>query len=249
MSASGRTPMPSSIPSVRLQPSLFDRLADELAPALARLDVARGALEGFLDEPQRAALAGLLQEDRADDRQPVTPASGVLADLDGKARILLDRVLELERARRFDLRRTVVLSSTQLRAAVLRDLRNLLNTTAAESQPDGTTALLEPWPAVQASVVNYGIPAVAGRVRTHDDLAELAGRIEQAIERHEPRLRRVRVRPGEATGSDLGALGRPIDLIIEGELWGYPVSEHLLVRTILDLDAGRIEILDQDRAT
>lgn len=241
--------MPSPFPKDRLQPSLFDRLDDGLAPTLSSLGEARRALDSRLDETQRAALAELLESGRFDERRPDPDSSGAFSSLDREARALLDRVLELEGARRLELRRTVVLSARELRRSVLRDLQSLLNTTAAEEDPDGDgESSLSRHPAAQASVLNYGIPALAGRVRTLDDFAELAQRIERAIERHEPRLRDVRVRPAEAEGAaGADALASPMDLVIEGELWGHPIAEHLLVRTVLDLDAGRVEVADPER--
>ncbi len=166
----------------------------------------------------------------------------------GEARALLGRVLDLEGARRLELRRTVVLSAQELRRSVLRDLQSLLNTTAAEEEPgDGEESALSRHPAAQASVLNYGIPALAGRVRTLDDFAELAQRIERAIERHEPRLRHVRVRPAESGAAGANALTSPLDLVIEGELWGHPLPEHLLVRTPLALAAARGEVAGPER--
>lgn len=232
----------------RLQPSLFDRLADELAPALAQLAEARSALDRLLDAPQRAALGELLEAGPAGNQRLTLPQAGALADLGGEARSLLDRVLELEQVRRSEQRRAIMLSSSQLRAAVLRDLQTLLNTTAAEAQPDGTEGVLSRWPCAEASVVNYGIPALAGRIRTHEDFVDFSQRLERAIERHEPRLRRVRVQLGESATANLGTLTSPIDLVIEGELWGFPVFEHLLVRTVLDLDAGRVQVAGQGQA-
>ena len=240
--------MPSPYPKDRLQPSLLDRLEDGLAPTLSRLGEARSALDSLLDDTQRAALAELLDGGRFDERRPDLDGVGAFAGLGGEGRALLERVLDLEGARRLELRRTVVLSSQELRRSVLRDLQSLLNTTAAEEEPeDGGESALSRHPAAQSSVLNYGIPALAGRVRTLDDFADLAQRIERAIERHEPRLRHVRVRPAESGAEGVNALTNPLDLVIEGELWGHPLSEHLLVRTILDLDAGRVEVADPER--
>ncbi len=249
-SGSGRTLQPGNSARARLLPSLFDRLIDEVAPALEeRLGQARGALEASLNQPPQTALAELLESGRAEDRLPVLPETGILTDLGENARVLLGRVLEFERARRSALRRTVALTGAQLRAAVLRDLQHLLNTTAAESQSDGNMDALTPWPCVKASVLNYGVPAIAGRIRTPDDLDELARQLEVAINRHEPRLHKVRVRPGDEAGSEPGALTNPVELVIEGELLAYPLSEHVLVRTLLDLEAGRVTVPDQGWST
>jgi type VI secretion system protein ImpF len=241
--------MPSAYPRDRLQPSLLDRLEDGLAPTLSRLGEARRALDSSLDDAQRAALADLFKDERFEERRPSYDRMTAFAALDGEVRALLDRVLELEATRRTELRRAVVLTGPELRRSVLRDLQSLLNTTAAEADPDDEgEAAFSRHPAVEASVLNYGIPALAGRIRTLDDFAELAGRIERAIERYEPRLRHVRVHMAEAVAPGSAALTNPLDLVIEGELWGHPVAEHLLVRTVLDLDAGRVEIAHPERA-
>jgi len=240
--------MPSSYSRERLQPSLLDRLDDSLAPVLLQLGQDRRALEQLLDGPQRAALASLLNNEHFDRRSPGPDVVGPFASLGQEARMLLDRVLRLEDARRQQIRRTVLLSAAELRAAVLRDLRSLLNTTAAEALPDEGRAALLRYPAVLSSVVNYGIPALAGHVRTMDDFLELAQQIERAIECYEPRLRHVRVRPTDDAALAPGLIPSPLDLVIEGELWGYPVPEHLLVRTILDLDAGHVDIIAPEQA-
>lgn len=228
----------------RLRPSLFDRLDDGLAAAESRLERRRGALEQALDAPRREALAKLLEDKRLEHRWPLPEAASDFAGLDGEARALLDRVREAECERREAVRRTVVLSAEGLREAVKRDLASLLNTTAADARPDGAEGLFPRHPAVEASVLNYGIPALAGRVRGPDDLVEFARAVERAIERYEPRLRRVRVRTAGAA-ADAGpaaALTSPLGLVIEGELWGDPLPEQLLIRAVLDLDAGRVEV-------
>jgi type VI secretion system protein ImpF len=203
---------------------------------LAQLEQDRRALDRVLSEAQRLALARLLPHPRSGERARAgAQEAGDLASLDSEQRSLLERFLKAEGACRARMHRASALSASELREVVLRDLRHLLNTTAGES---AFGAL----PRAAASVLNYGIPALAGRVYNSESLLELAGQIECAIRRHEPRLRNVRVRPVAAAASGGAASTCPVELTIEGELWGYPVPEHLLVRTILDLDAGRIEL-------
>ena len=230
-----------------LQPSLFDRLSDEMAGALAQLHNDRQALGGLLDGAQTRALAELLADERL-DRKRVDPAVWAkFAGLSDDARGMLDRVLQLELSRRSELRRTVMLSSQQLRRSVMRDLESLLNTTAGEVDMEEGRIALDAFPTVRASVLNYGVPALSGHVRTTEDVLELALRIEASIRHYEPRIRQARVRVAEAGASAGQALTSPLELIIEGELWGYPIAEHLLVRTVLDLDAGRVEVSGTDR--
>lgn len=226
-----------------LQPSLFDRLNDELATALIELAHDRRALDPLLTDVQRKALAELLADERLERRPPSGEKASPFATLSEDARLLLDRVISVEILRRQQIRRSVVISTQELRAAVLRDLQNLLNTTAPEADLEQYDRTLDAVPLVQASVLNYGIPALSGRIRTADDVLDLARAIERAIERFEPRVRQVRVSVVES-----GAVASPLHLIIEGELWGYPVTEHMRLQTVLDLDANHAEVADAGRA-
>lgn len=236
--------MADPFPREKLQPSLLDRLRDDLASALGRLPERRAALDRHLDEAQRQALGRLLAEGRLDGRPLPAAELAPFAGLGTEARDLLDGVLGLELARRLELRRSVALSMADLRAAVLRDLSCLLNTEHAESLPlvedDEPVTAFAGLPRARDSVLNYGIPALAGRVRTPSDYETLAREVEAAIARFEPRLREVRVRL-EGHDADV-AVRSPVTLLIEGELWGYPLAETLRVRTLLDLEEGRARV-------
>ena len=50
----------------------------------------------------------------------------------------------------------------------------------------------------------------------------------------------MRVR-AEGHDADL-AVRSPVTLVIEGELWGYPLPEQLRVRTLLDLEEGKARV-------
>jgi type VI secretion system protein ImpF len=234
----------------RLQPALFDRLSDEAATAAADLAAALRALDPLLSRTQRAALLTVLRDERADPTRRSALPELAAASLTEDSRALVERVLLLESARRQAVRQSLVLSPEQLRRSVLRDLQSLLNTSALETDlPDGGTTL-SGFPLVQQSVLNYGIPPLAGRMRTDDDFRVLARQIEQTIERYEPRLRGVCVTvtppdDGADEGADSGG-GPSRGFVVEGELWGYPFPEHIWVRTLLDLDAGRIEVRAED---
>jgi type VI secretion system protein ImpF len=239
--------MCSAFAKDRLQPTLFDRLTDELAPALQQQGLDLRALDALLNDVQRKALSAILADERLERRSPAPDSISAFAALTEDGRLLLDRIINVEISRRRQVRRSSILTTQELRAVVLRDLQNLLNTTCAEADLHETGKSLGQYPAVQSSVLNYGIPALAGRVRTTDDVLDLAQEIEHAIERFEPRVRQVHVRVAENNAGDGHALSSPLELIIEGELWGYPVAEHLLVHTVLDLDGGHAEVTGTER--
>ena len=116
---------------------------------------------------------------------------------------------------------------------------------AAETDPpnpeEGPPIALAAWEHVRGSVLNYGVPALAGRMRTAEEFTALAGAVEEAIMRFEPCLRQVRVSLGESA-EHAGLLTSPFEMLIEGELWGYPLPEQLVVRTVIDLDLGRVQV-------
>lgn len=236
--------MAEPFPREKLQPSLLDRLNDDLTSALGRLREGRSALGRRLSPEQSAALERLLSDERLDDRVLRTPDLAPFEGLDRDATDLLHQVIELEAARRHELRRNVMLGIAELRTAVLRDLAQLLNTEQAEGlvleENGATVPAFDGLRYCRDSVLNYGIPPLAGRVRTPADYEVLARDIEAAIVRFEPRLAEVRVRVAGDEGVD--TVKSPVTLIIEGELWGYPLPETLRVRTLLDLEEGKARI-------
>lgn len=130
------------------------------------------------------------------------------------------------------------LSMRRLRESVLRDLSWLLSTASFDTEND-----LQPWPEVAASVLNYGLPSVAGLGSGNFDPAEAARRLQKAIETFEPRLTRVRVTPEfNAARMDMHAL----KFKVEAQLWGQPVPQHLLLRTQIDVESADVVISDYD---
>jgi type VI secretion system protein ImpF len=230
--------MAEAVSRERLQPSLLDRLADEVRGVESEIGRVRRMLLPRLDEARKAALAELL----APERQGV-PGEADLApfvELGAETVGLARQLVGLEQRRQGELRTRFVLSPERLRACVLRDLTALLNTESlrwragrAEDPALAERPDIEDYPRVAASVVNYGIPPLAGR--TSLEPPAVAADLEQAIRAFEPRLRAstVKVRPvGEAQA------GHAIAFDVEAELWGEPVPLRLLLRTLIDLESG-----------
>lgn len=90
-----------------------------------------------------------------------------------------------------------VLTPAQLKESVARSLEDMLNTRAA--LPAG---LLRSHPHCAASVANYGLADFAGCcLGSAADRAYICGCIRTAVERHEPRLRRVDVQVAPEPGA------------------------------------------------
>ncbi|ALI07555.1 MULTISPECIES: type VI secretion system baseplate subunit TssE [Pseudomonas] len=132
-----------------------------------------------------------------------------------------------------------VLSLTQLKASVLRDLAWLLNTT---SLLDADATLHTP---AGTSVVNFGLPALAGNSASNVDVSALETLIHQAIATFEPRILRhtLRVRARATAEMNHNALS----FEIEGDLWAQPVPLRLMLQTDLDLETGHVRVVNADQ--
>ncbi|WLG95939.1 type VI secretion system baseplate subunit TssE [Pseudomonas sp. Z1-14] len=132
-----------------------------------------------------------------------------------------------------------VLSLTQLKASVLRDLAWLLNTT---SLLDADATLHTP---AGTSVVNFGLPALAGNSASNIDVPALETLIHQAIATFEPRILRhtLRVRARATAEMNHNALS----FEIEGDLWAQPVPLRLMLQTDLDLETGHVRVVNADQ--
>lgn len=132
-----------------------------------------------------------------------------------------------------------VLSLTQLKASVLRDLAWLLNTTSLLGA-DATLHTL-----AGTSVVNYGLPALAGNSASNVDVSALETLIHQAIATFEPRILRhtLRVRARATAEMNHNALS----FEIEGDLWAQPVPLRLMLQTDVDLETGHVRVVNADQ--
>jgi type VI secretion system protein ImpF len=122
------------------------------------------------------------------------------------------------------------------RATALQWLRNdlqlLLRTPSLGNRVD-----LRPWPEVERSVLNYGMPSLAGLAANAIDLIETAARIRRAIEAFEPRLAQVRVIPQKIEAWDAHLRFR-----IEGEFHDGIERVALTLDTQIQLDSGIVRI-------
>jgi type VI secretion system lysozyme-like protein len=127
-------------------------------------------------------------------------------------------------------------SMRRLREYVCRDLSSLLNSASLDAVVD-----LSAHPHVQNSVLNFGMPSLAGRSARAADPLRIAATIQAAVQRFEPRLSGVRVTP------EMGEEGNETHVLafrIDAQLWGQPMPQHLVLRTSIDVDSGNISLAD-----
>jgi type VI secretion system protein ImpF len=164
-----------------------------------------------------------------------------MAELTKKERLqpsLLDRLTDDEPDARQESRDKRVLSPARLRECVRRDLTWLFNTTSLSVVEEMASA-----PAVLASVVNYGMPDLAGRTASSVDVRSLEQIICKVIWDFEPRLIKssvkVRIVADEEKMNHNAML-----FDIEAELWAQPLPLRLFLRTEIDLENGGVNVSD-----
>ncbi|MCF7749287.1 type VI secretion system baseplate subunit TssE [Bacillus subtilis subsp. subtilis] len=147
---------------------------------------------------------------------------------------LLDRLTDDEPGRRDESREQRVISATRLRECVTRDLSWLLNCVQlAASQA------LDAHPEVARSVLNFGIPDLAGVQLSGVDVAVLQRQLREAILAYEPRLLPDTLRVDVLVqGGRMDRRSLVFD--IRSEMWAQPIPLNLYLKTEVDLETGRL---------
>lgn len=216
-----------------VQPSLWDRLVDDLPGLGAEADRLRAELGRELGGER---VADLLEGGRR-----AIVAEEALEELHRRE---LLHLLALRDRHAFLRERAVVVTADVLREAVRRDIEALFNVERFESAPllspreeegfRSPAALIADFPLARRSVLNFGVPSFAGRRARDFDEALLAAELEEILATYEPRLSReglaVRVVTTDRTG---------LKIEVEGTLLLSPVPERLRLSTTVDLDSGR----------
>lgn len=125
-----------------------------------------------------------------------------------------------------------MISMRQYRAGVLRDLQDLLNSRA---RPFGDE--IYDYDEASKSVLNFGLRDLCGTTSSDTRVAEIEKEVKEAVLKYEPRILRkslsVRIAPSSGV-----AKNRSISIEIEGELWAEPMSDHLFIKTEVDVETG-----------
>jgi type VI secretion system protein ImpF len=146
---------------------------------------------------------------------------------------LLDRLTDHEPEEAKESRDQRVMSLKKYRQAVLRDLEMLLN---AKAYPPGSD--IYDYDEAAQSVLNFGIPDLAGTSISSLSPEEFEARVKQAILLFESRISRHSLSVRLVSSQDAQAV-RAVVFEIAGDLWAQPSPEHLFVKTEVDLDTGR----------
>lgn len=216
-----------------VQPSLWDRLVNDLPGLTTEIDGLRHVLESELGvERLDTLLAGNARA--IDTDTALTP--------DQQRR--LHRLIFQNRHRSELEARGVVVSPNVLREAVRRDIEALFNTERFEATPllsdlefeqfGDRLPALEDFPEVRRSVVNYGVPSFSGRSSRDFDREALAREIRAVLATFEPRLKEGATKVSVTLGDKSMGLKIEIDAV----LIMTPTPERMRLRTTINLDNG-----------
>jgi len=150
---------------------------------------------------------------------------------------VLDRLLDEEPRVKSEAPLTRSASLARLKAAVRRDLENLLNTRSTpDILPQGSVEILR-------SVYAYGLPDItsmpANFLYEKDKLLQA---IESAVATFEARLQGVRVSLVPVAG-----MSRVLRFVIEGMLRIDPLPEHVVYDASLELTSLQVQVSGEDR--
>lgn len=151
---------------------------------------------------------------------------------------LLDRLTDDAPEQKDESRERRVINATRLRECVMRDLGWLLNTVQLSASTD-----LEAYPQVAASVLNYGIPDLAGTSLGGMDVEALRRRVRDAILAFEPRLTPATLQV-EVRVDDTRMDQKSLAFDIRSEMWAQPIPMRLYLKTRVDLESGRAELTE-----
>ena len=216
-----------------VQPSLWDRLVNDLPGLTSEIDELRKSLHAELGAERLDVLL-------ASNAQVIDSST----DLSSEQKRRLHRLAFQNRHRAELESRGIVVSARVLREAVRRDIEALFNTERFESAPllsdveaeqaADSLPMLEDFPEVRRSVVNYGVPSFSGRSSRDFDRDALAREIRSVLNIFEPRLKDSATKVTVTLGDKNVGLRIEIDSV----LIMTPTPERLRLRTTINLDNG-----------
>jgi type VI secretion system protein ImpF len=159
---------------------------------------------------------------------------------------LLDRLTDLHPEDKREPAEARVLTRQQLRAAIVRDLSWLFNTTRPEPEPASLRKdeieLWKPYESARRSVLNFGMPAFAGSTKSTLDKPAMEAAIRQAIATFEPRIDAKSLTV--TIQVDSSYQHNILQLTIRGRMWAQPMPLELLLAADFELETGDTQLRD-----
>jgi type VI secretion system protein ImpF len=156
---------------------------------------------------------------------------------------LLDRLTDAAPGAALEADDHRVMTRAALRRAVVRDLGWMLNAVQPLRESEAAGCAL-----AAHSVVNYGLPALAGMQASKVDVSLVEKSIRNAIVDFEPRLAADSIFVKAVEAEDVLSTHNVIEFEIRALLWAQPVPLELLLRTQLDLESAQVRVEDLSAA-
>ena len=128
------------------------------------------------------------------------------------------------------------MSRNAFRDTVLRDLSWLLNCTNLEGQLP-----LDDYPRVRSSVINFGIPPLAGARFTASELETVAAQMQRRIAFFEPRILEKTLKVSVIRETEASEYNHA-HFRIEATFWFEPYPIDMVIRAKWDMETGGVEI-------
>jgi type VI secretion system protein ImpF len=151
---------------------------------------------------------------------------------------LLDRLVDEDPQNKLESRERRVISFKQFHKAILRDLQWLLNSPTKAAVDE-----IDEFPEVAKSVLNYGMPDIAGSTESSMTPEMVEKMVRTAVHTFEPRVLRNSLHVRGISAAK--AVGNMLALEIRGQVWAQPMPESLYVKTEVDLETGMCKLQDQ----
>jgi type VI secretion system protein ImpF len=160
--------------------------------------------------------------------------------------VLLDRLTDDAPLKKMEGREERTVTRAKLRACVLRDLAWLFNATAPnpEVEVGEKKRKLSDWPYVCKTTLNYGLPALSGRLLSGLDLSTLEQAMREAILAFEPRILKQNLQVRGFPPEDSERHHNIVTFEISGQLWAQPFPLELLIKTDLNLESGEVRLAE-----
>lgn len=152
---------------------------------------------------------------------------------------LLDRLTDDKPQVREEPASARVISHSALRRSVLRDLQWLFNTVNNAQHLDFSQLSH-----VERSVLNFGLPPLAGQRMSDIEWSDIQNKISAAILHFEPRIMAQGLQIRCVCDTNSLALHNILSIEIQGRLWCVPWPLEFLFRTEVDLENGSVELRD-----
>jgi len=150
---------------------------------------------------------------------------------------LLDRLTDEQPDKTAESREHRVVSISQYRRAVLRDLVWLLNSSARSDDDE-----IYDYEEASASVLNFGLRDLSGLTAAGLNPADIQREIERAVERFEPRILPKSLAVKWASENEQMKFSA-IAFEIRGVLWAQPTPDQLYIKTEIDLETGHCDVV------